>query len=109
MPLYRATAAGPVELTPDEEAALRAEWAANAAAIRIPQVVTMRQARLALSQSGLLASVNAAVQAADEVTQLTWEYSQELKRTDPYVIALGAAIGLTSEQIDQLFIEAAIL
>lgn len=109
MTLYRATAEGQVELTPDEEAALRAEWAANEAAVRVPQVVTMRQARLALSQSGLLASVNTAVQAADEITQLSWEYSTEVKRTDPYVIALGAAIGLTSEQIDQLFIEAAIL
>lgn len=36
------------------------------------EAVTPRQARLALSAAGLLDSVDAAVQAADKTTQITW-------------------------------------
>lgn len=109
MTLYRATAAGQVPMTPEEEDAMLAEWEANASAVRIPQVVTMRQARLALSDAGLLEQVNTAVAAADEATRISWEFAQEVKRTDTYVISIGAALGLTTEQIDNLFIEASVL
>lgn len=109
MTLYRATADGQVELTPEEEAELLAEWAANAAAVKVPQSVTMRQARLAIYNAGYLDSVNAAVQNSSEEIKLTWEYAQEVKRNDPYVIQLGALLGLSSEQIDNLFIQASAL
>ena len=108
--LYRATENGQEELSPEEEAAIRAEWAANEAAMnapKIPQIVTMRQARLAMYNAGILANLDASIAAADEYTKITWEYAQEVHRNNPYVISLGASLGLTSEQIDNLFIEAA--
>lgn len=75
----------------------------------IPTVVTMRQARLALLQSGLLATVNAAVAGADEPTKIAWEFSSEVQRSNPLVATLTAALSLTSEQLDDLFTLAATL
>jgi hypothetical protein len=70
-------------------------------------VVTMRQARLALFQAGLLSSVDAAIAALPEaesaVAQIEWEYATEVQRDYPWVIALGAQLGLTETQIDELF------
>lgn len=109
MTLYRATADGQIPLTDEEETALLAEWAANEGKVKVPQSVTMRQARLMLSNAGLLDSVNASVQASSKDIQLTWEYAQEVKRNDPYVLSLGASLGLTDAQIDNLFIQAATL
>jgi hypothetical protein len=75
----------------------------------VPTVVTMRQARLALLQTGMLASVNAAVTAADEATKITWEFSSEVQRSNPIVSTLAAALNLTDAQIDDLFALAATL
>lgn len=75
----------------------------------VPTCVTMRQARLALLQTGMLASVNAAVTAADEATKITWEFSSEVQRSNPIVSTLAAALNLTDAQIDDLFALAATL
>lgn len=75
----------------------------------VPQVVTMRQARLALLSAGLLSTVLAAVANADQVVQIEWEYSQDIQRDWPTLVALTAAMGMTPEQVDALFILAATL
>lgn len=79
----------------------------------VPAAVTMRQARLALLGAGLLSSVDAAIDAMSEPTKsaarIEWEYSNELQRSNPLVLALGPALNLTSEQIDALFIAASAL
>lgn len=75
----------------------------------VPAIVTMRQARLALLQTGMLASVNAAVAAADEATKITWEFSSEVQRNNALVSTLAAALNLTSQQLDDLFTLAATL
>jgi len=76
----------------------------------IPPVVTMRQARIALSRAGLIAQVEQALAAmegqAGEEARIEWDYSSEVHRSKPFVVGLGAAIGLTDEQIDELFITA---
>lgn len=74
-----------------------------------PATVTMRQARLALLQSGLLPHVNAAVAVADEATKITWEFSSEVHRNHPFVATLAAALNLTEAQLDGLFTLAASL
>jgi len=71
--------------------------------VYIPQVVSMRQARLALAKSGLLGTVNTAIKNGTEEDQITWEYATEVQRTDSLVTNLGAALGLTPEQLDGLF------
>ena len=75
----------------------------------VPGVVTMRQARLALLQSGLLDEVEAAVNAADQATRITWEFSSEVQRGNAFVATLASALGLTNQQLDELFILAATL
>lgn len=72
--------------------------------IKVPQVVTMRQARLALLQSNLLTTVTDAIAAgADEAMKIEWEYATEVKRDWPSLIALATTLGLTSAQLDDLF------
>ena len=79
------------------------------AATPVPQSVTMRQARLALLDTGLLSSVQTAINSLPEPdktkAQIEWEYSNALQRDNPFVAVLGAALGLTDEDIDNLFIE----
>lgn len=73
----------------------------------IPTVVTMRQARLALLETGLLTQVVAAVQAAGEAATIEWEYAKELRREHPLTQQLASALTLTTQQLDSLFTLAA--
>ena len=79
----------------------------------VPQSVTMRQARLALLAAGKLAAVNSAIAAMaspqKEAAQIEWEYSQTVERDRPFVLTLGAALGLDDAQLDALFVAAAAL
>lgn len=77
-------------------------------------VVTMRQARLALLQAGLLASVDQAIAdiadlAKKAAAQIEWEYAQEVKRNSPLVVQISAGLGLDDAAIDGLFQQAASL
>ena len=78
---------------------------------RPKMVVTMRQARLALLQQGLLAGVEAAINLMPEPDRskvsIEWEYASTVERMSPWMSAMGAALGLTEEQLDDLFILAA--
>jgi len=73
--------------------------------------VTMRQARIALSRAGLIPAVEQALATmegqAGEEARIEWDYSSQVFRHKPFVIGLGASIGLTESQIDELFITAA--
>lgn len=79
----------------------------------VPQQVTMRQARLALHAAGLLEGVDAAIASLPEPAKTTakieWEYAQTVERNAGLVPSLAAALGMTEEQIDQLFISASTL
>lgn len=71
----------------------------------IPQVITMRQARLKLLEVGLLDDVEALV-APDRKSQIEWEYANEVYRQSPLVELVKEAVSLTDEQIDDMFLEA---
>ncbi len=78
----------------------------------IPEKVTRRQAKQALALAGLLANVQPAIDAIADPTQralmqIEWDDSQEFYRNRASLIQLATALGLTSAQIDQLFITAA--
>lgn len=97
-----------VEMTGEEVAAHLS------ASTRPPASVTMRQARLALLGAGLLDSVNAAIAAIQDATQrraaeIEWEYAQTVDRASPFTQQLASGLGLTSEQLDGLFTQAAAL
>jgi len=75
--------------------------------------VTMRQARLALLGAGLLGTVESGINDLPEpqksAARIVWEYSGEVQRNNPVVAQLAATLGLSSAQIDALFIGAAAL
>lgn len=78
---------------------------------RVPTVVTMRQARLALLQAGLLSQVEAAIAAMEDpvqrqAVQIEWEYAAEINREHPWVQGLATALGLNETQLDDLFVAA---
>jgi len=72
----------------------------------VPSVVSMRQARLALLQSGLLDSVETFMLSAPAATKIEWEYATEVNRNYGLVLALAAQLNLSEEDIDNLFITA---
>jgi hypothetical protein len=86
------------------------KWVVTDIPVVVPESVTMRQARLALLGAGKLALVDAAIDGMPEpqksAARIEWEYSNEVQRHNSFVSALGPALGMTSAQIDQLFIAA---
>lgn len=73
--------------------------------IIIPEVITMRQARLQLLEVGLLDDVEAFV-ALDRKSQIEWEYANEVYRQSTLIESAKGALNLTDEQIDNMFVEA---
>jgi hypothetical protein len=88
---------------------VKAYFAAQAEAAK-PTSVTMRQARLALLEAGLLDNVQntiAGMQGAEgAAARIEWEYSSTMVRSQPLVAALAAALKLTSADVDALFLSA---
>ena len=81
--------------------------------IKIPTSVSMRQARLALFQDGLLNQVQSAINAMADpdktTTQISWDYASVVNRDDDLVIQLSAQLGLTNDNLDAIFTLAATL
>ena len=76
----------------------------------VPEKVSPKRFRIALNQiEGLRAQVEAAVSAADQDRQDAWQYATVVGRDDAYVNALGVALGLTSDDIDDIFRAAALI
>jgi hypothetical protein len=73
----------------------------------VPASVSMRQARLALLGAGLLDTVQAYIDSAPKATQIEWNYATDIWRSRDLVSSIGGSLGLTSDQIDALFIAAA--
>ena len=71
-------------------------------------IVTMRQARLALHQVGLLSQVESAISAIEntieqEEVKIEWEYSTILNRNHPWVQKLATTLGLNDTSLTDLF------
>jgi hypothetical protein len=72
------------------------------------QSVTPRQMRLALVMSGIsLETIESIIDGLPEpqrtITKVTWEYSVEFQRNNPLLNAMAPILGLTKEQVDNLF------
>lgn len=76
-------------------------------------VISMRQARLALHDAGLLASVSVAIDAMPEPdktkAQIEWEYASEVDKNSAWVANLSLALGLDDVRLTELFNAAAVL
>jgi hypothetical protein len=88
-----------------------AEYQTPVDANGVPKQVTMRQAQLALLAAGLLDDVEAAIAAipgdAGRAAQITWTKSSAVQRDNALIGQLAGALGLTSAEVDALFIQAA--
>lgn len=73
--------------------------------------VTMRQARRALLQAGLLNQVDGLINALPspqkEAALIDWEYASSVERNSELVNNLIGGLGLTENQVDDLFALAA--
>lgn len=94
------------DMTAEEQAEYLTNW-------RQYFQVSMRQARLALIQQGLLENVNAAIAAMPEpdksIVETEWEYAHIVDRGSPWMGQMAIALGLSDEQLDDLFKLAATL
>lgn len=89
------------------------QFTAPTPVVVVPIEISARQARLALLGAGLLADVDTAIAAMPspdkEQAQIEWQYATTINRNHPFVVNLGAALGLSNAQLDDLFIAGAAL
>ena len=106
--IYKVVSGIKVAMTAEEEA----EFLATLPVAKVTSV-TMRQARRALHAAGLLSQVDSAIDALPEpdktAARIEWEYSTEVQRSNATFITLTAALGLSTQQVDDLFTAAAAL
>lgn len=69
----------------------------------VPAIVSRRQAKLALLDAGLLDDAETIVASADQETRINWTDAVEFRRDHPLIAAIGGALNMTSDQIDDLF------
>lgn len=74
----------------------------------VPPLVSKFKAKAALLNAGHLATVEAimANPATPELMRLAWTEAQEFRRDSPTVAAMAAALDLTDEDVDNLFVYA---
>lgn len=88
------------DMTAEEQANFLSMWRANF-------YVSMRQARLALLQEGYLSQIEDAINLIPEPdkskVQTEWEYSSIVERGSVWIAIMQPALGLSDEQMDNLF------
>jgi len=67
-----------------------------------PPSVSRKQARKALLLAGLFEAV-----LQRQLVQIDWDDAQTYERDDPTLLSLAAALGMSDEQLDALFVTAA--
>ena len=95
-----------------EDFVTTATWTIKPLPPVVPPSVTPRQARLILAsipvgEGTLLDAVNVYITAQGGTVAIEWEYALDVQRNNLAVLAAATALGLTDEQLDQMFIEAA--
>jgi hypothetical protein len=74
----------------------------------VPQVVTRFQALAALHLAGKLEAVQAIMAAPETpvLAKLAWDNALSFERNSPTLLMLSAAVGMTSQDLDALFVAA---
>ena len=70
---------------------------------KVPQTITPRQIRQALTRLNLRTAVETAVAAGDQDLKDWWEFSTIYERNHSQVIAMGSALGKPEEELDTLW------
>lgn len=69
----------------------------------IPKSVSRRQARLALSQSGLLDTLEAWIETQPQATRIWYQDASSFDRNNQLISQAATALGWTDAQLDGLF------
>ncbi|EFC32469.1 TPA: hypothetical protein RTG46_001394 [Campylobacter jejuni] len=72
----------------------------------IPRKITIRQAKLALLEAGLLDDIEVMIQSADKSIQINWEYATEFERKNELILFFQQQTKLSDAFVDELFIKA---
>ena len=70
----------------------------------VPSEVSPRQIRQALTAMALRDPVEYAVSQSDQDTKDWWEFATTFERAHPMVAGMAQALGVSEQQLDQLFI-----
>jgi len=72
--------------------------------------LSMRQTRLALLNAGLLSQVESAIanlsEPAKSQVEIEWQYAKDVYRNDDWLVALASELGLSDQQVDEMFYDA---
>lgn len=76
--------------------------------------ITRAQAKAALIINGLIGNVQPAIDAIEDpmtraLAQNDWDERLTFERDNPTLVGMAAALGMTDEQLDALFVQAATL
>lgn len=102
---YHATSNGDVPFTSDEEVEADTRDAAYLASklVKTYSPLTAWQVRKVLTQTGLRKQVEDALLVADQNTQDAWNYATSFRRDDAILKGMAVKIGITDEQVDEMF------
>lgn len=69
----------------------------------VPRKISVRQAKLALLNAGLLDDIEAMIEKSEKSVQISWEYATEFERNNPLILSFGALMKMSEEELDELF------
>lgn len=80
----------------------------------IPQIITARQLRLMLISKGIslqrIASIIEALPPEQrDIAKVSWEYAHTFERNNPMLLQVAEAIGITEEELNDIFIQGNLL
>ena len=107
----RETTVSERELTPEEIAEMEAMQAVYDV-VQVPEKISNLQLRSQLILQGF--DLNLIEQTFNRISDATqreliitaWEYATNFYRNNPMIVTMGNLLGLTSEQVDEIFIKA---
>jgi len=72
---------------------------------REAMTVTNKDLRLALNDRGVYGDIEVAMAKSTNTTELEihWDFSTTINRLDPWVVEVGAGLGMDDDQLDALF------
>ena len=86
------------------------QWVINQIVIPVPQIIPNWSLRAQLQIIGLFDNVQTMIDNLTGTEKIVavqqWEYGNQVERNHPLVIQIGTELGLTSQQIDQIFTDA---
>lgn len=97
----------PLDLVMEKIGAMAPVVAPSPSTPVVPDEVAMWQLRLALQVRGKLDAANTLAAGAGDVVQAAWDGAATVARASPVINALAPALGLSQNDVDAIFIEAA--